>query len=208
MFDGSGGIMKKSCFLIAVLCGALAGAVNGFLCYAGIPSVVPDTQFSRTIILAGSIHGAILVSIIFCFIFLFYNRPVWARFLGAIACGYVSGWLSFIPIRLSINNAWNFQAFFQAFAWVSANDFREMLWVPFVFWGLVGFLYFSFLIFSRMLNSRKIGMHILIASLSGILGSLPWWIQFKPWYFSLIHGTIWGVAVGFGIGLASIKSSD
>jgi hypothetical protein len=37
---------------------------------------------------------------------------------------------------------------------------------------------------------------VLLASASGALGSLWWWIEWEFAYFSLIHGAIWGVLVG------------
>jgi hypothetical protein len=30
-----------------------------------------------------------------------------------------------------------------------------------------------------------------------MLGSLWWWIEFQPWYFAAIHGSVWGLLVGW-----------
>jgi hypothetical protein len=66
---------------------------------------------------------------------------------------------------------------------------------PLQAFGLVALLYYAAL---HRLASRSSGPLecALLASASGFLGSLWWWIEIEAWYFSLIHGSIWGVLVG------------
>jgi hypothetical protein len=54
----------------------------------------------------------------------------------------------------------------------------------------------------QKLYNKKLPIQFLMGISSGVLGSLWFWIVYGPWYFSLIHGIIWGSFVGFGLWIA------
>jgi len=64
---------------------------------------------------------------------------------------------------------------------------------------LVSLLYYRALTLGRQLRTPDLRTHQLIASACGVLGSLWFWLDSKPWYLSLLHGAIWGSLVGFGV---------
>ena len=69
-------------------------------------------------------------------------------------------------------------------------------------------LLYLFLNLCRQLSQKHLSVHLLIGSLSGSLGSLSLWVELQSWwYFSLIHGTIWGALVGFGVWKATREDS-
>lgn len=87
----------------------------------------------------------------------------------------------------------------EAITWPLHERIQETalsLWQVF---GLVGLLYCGALSLLRQGLSSKRWVHLLMAITSGSVGSLWWWISYKPWYFSLLHGTIWGSLVGYGV---------
>ena len=99
--------------------------------------------------------------------------------------------LAGVPAALSASGV------LDALAWPSHWD--NGLWQPFVYFGFVGSLYYGFLSLCRQLSQKRLSVHLLMGSLSGSLGSLLLWVEREPWYFSLIHGTIWGALVGWGV---------
>ena len=73
----------------------------------------------------------------------------------------------------------------------------SILWSPLPYFGAVaGVLYLSLLL-ARSVASRWV--LILAATAAGVSGSLWWWTEWGPWYFSLIHGAVWGTFVGFAL---------
>ncbi len=199
-------LIKSFSFKSPVLLGGLAGAVNGFLCYAKIPVPVGGwNQFKIHIILAGACHGAILAGVIRLFTSLFYGRNPRIQWAGLVLCSYVAGWLCFIPIRLSnADKAWDFGAFL----WPFDSDGLGFLWVPVVYFGLVASFYYLFLVIFKRLYSRELGPHLLAGVVSGIAGSLWWWNLWKPWTLSLVHGTIWGLLTGFGMAMSAAEAQS
>jgi len=82
----------------------------------------------------------------------------------------------------------------------STADLNE-LWTIVCFFGLVGSIYYSLLCVFQLLYIKKLLNHLIMGVASGIIGSLQFWIIYGDglWYFSLLHGTIWGSFVGYGI---------
>jgi hypothetical protein len=50
----------------------------------------------------------------------------------------------------------------------------------------------------HLAGDRSMTEHVACAIASGALGSLWWWATIGPWYFSVLHGTVWGTLVGVG----------
>ncbi len=199
--------------------GGLGGAINAALCYLRLPVAVGDPSagvFSWHIVPAGAAHGAILAAVSIVLSGIIQGRPWPVRWIGLPAIGWMTGWLSFIPIQLYItskNFGWKFLAAKESATGLSIIKIRdailwpfahgtllELLWLPLMYFGLVSCMY---ALLSAMFRKSS-AMHalwpfLLVCCASGVLGSLWWWIGWKPWYFSLIHGTIWGALVGFGV---------
>ena len=73
----------------------------------------------------------------------------------------------------------------------------QALWTPFAYFGIVCMVLFLWVAHRRLPADV---LEIMAAATSaGVLGSLWFWIEYESWYFSLIHGVIWGCAVGLGL---------
>jgi hypothetical protein len=176
-----------------VLLGGLGGGINAWLCYVKWP--VSAADFDLSVVPAGAGHGAILALVAVGAAMLFARRRLWLRFAPHAAVGWVSGFLSFLVLHIALNLTDP-----KVFKWseILEPTVHLLTW-PFFYWGLVGLLYYFALCVCRGLRLRDLALHMILASVSGILGSLWWWTEFGPWYFSLIHGAIWGGLVGFGM---------
>ena len=190
-------ITARAMGLIGLLGGA-GGAINALLCYLKFPvDTGPHVPFPWHIIPAGGAHGALLAAIAAGCASAVWNQRAWMRWAAAPVVGWLSGWLSWIPLQLclhpevGINKAplWPFVG----------NNFKETAWGLWQYFGLVGMLCFVGLQLLRRASPARRRPFLAVGIISGCLGSLWWWIEMKPWYFSLIHGTIWGSLVGYGV---------
>jgi hypothetical protein len=68
---------------------------------------------------------------------------------------------------------------------------------PLQYFGFVALLYYS-AVAMYLARQRSLMAHVTLAVAAGIAGSLWWWIVMGPWYFSVLHGAIWGTLVGVG----------
>ena len=113
-----------------------------------------------------------------------------------LVVAWVGGYLAWIPLDLSTSQ----HSFVQSFVWPVAgwSKISEILWIPVAYFGVVvGLLYGSLLLAKRSVDPGR--MLILGAIMAGTLGSLWWWIEWGPWYFSILHGSIWGGLVGLAL---------
>jgi hypothetical protein len=183
--------------------GALAGTANAWLCYAGIPIPVdPDPGFKWHVIPAGAAHGALLATFAFGAARLLYAWPLVIRLAAAVPLGWLAGYASWLPLDSSLNSSWR-KAMFWPF---NPDSWPQVLWVPYVYFGLVAALYYLWLA-TRGRKAGPLWAGIAGACASGALGSLWFWIIFERWYFSVFHGVLWGVLVGVGAGLNRVKSA-
>lgn len=191
--------------LIGLLGGA-GGAINAWLCYAKLPGLaVREMDFVWAILPAGALHGGLLAVISVGAARLLREQRRRLRWAALPLMGWLSGWIPYAPIAFYVHLY--FVPDFGGGGWLDKLlkalwPFRldlESLWMPWQSFGLVGAAYYALLNLFGGLTSRRLLTHLLIGSVSGILGSLWWWILFKPWYLSLLHGTIWGSLVGFGV---------
>ncbi len=181
------------------LLGAAAGAINAWLCYAGLPVPVrlegelfggaTPVRFPWTVIPAGAVHGALLAIVPVGLAAFLRRKPLWLRLAVAVAAGWGSGWLSWMPMNLIFQMGWSNYA---------SNLPALAVW-PFCYFGLAGLLYYAWLNFGRGLASTRLSAQLAAGSLSGALGALWFWTNWGVWYFSLLHGTIWGCLVGYGV---------
>ncbi len=186
--------------------GGIGGAINAWLCYAKLPGLsVQEMDFLWAIVPAGALHGGLLAVISVGVAQWLRERRMRLRWAALPLMGWVCGWIPYAPIAFYVHLY--FVPDFGGGGWLDKLlkalwPFRldlESLWMPWHSFGLVGAIYYLLLSLCRGLASRRLMTHLLIASLSGIAGSLWWWILFKPWYLSVLHGAIWGSLVGFGV---------
>ena len=205
-------INVRSLGLIGLL-GGVGGAINAWLCYTNIHGEPPeDPDFLWSIapilwILLGALHGGLLASVSISMTTWLFKRHWFLRIAGFPLTGWLSGWLSCIPIMFSMTvsmsrGALSASGVWEALTWplqVWPRFVWETLWQPYFFFGFVGSIYYFFLSLCRQLSQKHLAVHLLMGSLSGSLGFLLLWVEREPWYFSLIHGTIWGALVGWGV---------
>ena len=179
----------------AALFGGLGGAINAWLCYAGMPERA--MEFSWWIIPAGACHGALLAALtVYAGARCAGGGRVLTWVVGAALAGWIAGWLSFIPVQLYIGDEFTWSAIIKSIAWPFPRH-AEALYMPYCDFGLVTLLWIAF---TARLGKYPGRSRLLLAGIgSGMLGSLWWWIAWEKWYFSLIHGAIWGALVGYGV---------
>ncbi|MBI4354451.1 MAG: hypothetical protein HY595_04365 [Candidatus Omnitrophica bacterium] len=190
----------RSLALIGLL-GGVGGMVNAWHCYS-----IKILDFSWSIIPAGFCHGMVLAVVSVLGAVLFLKRAWGVRLVGLPVVGWLAGWWSGIPLWL--HYFWTTPPIFKgevagmtwskivrAFIW----PFGGGIWQPYFWFGLVGAAYYALLNLSQQLTSKRLMTHLMMGIISGILGSLWWWISSKMGYLSVVHGTIWGSLVGFGV---------
>lgn len=214
--------MKVRSFVVIGISGALGGAINAALCYFKLPVPVGqgDSTFSVAILPAGAAHGALLAVVSVAGWQWLRARPAVVRWGGLPVLGWVSGWLSFIPISCYISAAhvgtglfgtglfsggqsqprgMSLEGLVGALTWPFKNvTGLEALAIPFSYFGLVGLVYGLLSAVAPRFGRSGREITVAIFCAAGVLGSLWWWIDWQPWYFSLIHGTLWGLLVGTG----------
>lgn len=175
-------------------CGALGGATNAWLCYAEVPvAAAQNTTFGWHVIPAGAVHGSVLAFTAFGGARLLASRGLRLRLLVAAPLAWVAGVASWIPLnRSAFDEPW-----LKSLTWPFHDGWGTALLAPFQYFGFVAGLYYLSLVI-RVTQGRSLAAHVLTAGASGTLGSLWWWIAMESWYFSPLHGTIWGAFVGAG----------
>jgi hypothetical protein len=191
------------------LMGGLGGAINAALCYFRLPISIPMSptppthaiEFLWHVIPAGAAHGALLaVGSVGC-ARLCWNLRFKMKLVGLLLTTWTVGWLSFIPLRVSVfHESWR-----EAIAWPLASGLAgwfDALRAPITSFGLVAGIYYALLGPGRQLTARARRWHLLMGAISGVLGSLYWWASFNRWPFALLHGAIWGALVGQAVWVA------
>jgi hypothetical protein len=182
--------------------GAAGGAVNAWLCVSRIPEPVHDSPtFEWVTVPAGAVHGAILGLVPVLGVFMTSEWRLIYRFLLALPVGWLAGYLSWIPLdRWALDEPWR-----RSLLWpFEGKPGFDVAWTPFAYFGVVSALLFLSLC---VCGSRRSGViQAACGSGAGVLGSLWFWSEFQPWYFAAIHGTVWGLLVGWGVFLANQSS--
>ncbi len=185
--------------LIAIMAGGLGGLVNATLCYAKWPVPVYEdraAEFLWHVIPAGLLHGLMLALVAVLAAMVASRLSIVGRWPLIPVVGWCAGYLSWIPLDISAFG----HSLTQALLWPMETSWRAV-WSPFAYFGIVSALLYSWLIFRP--GDSGIWREMLAASCAGILGSLWWWISWGPWYFSVIHGAIWGCLFGAGMSLSA-----
>ena len=188
------GHVKRRLIRIGIA-GGIGGAVNALLCYLSFPMPVKDAHFHWHLIPAGMLHGSLLGLCAVGANIILKKYGTMIRIVAAIAVGWLGGYLSWIPLNMSLStdHAW----FIESLEWPFKDDSAaSFLWVPFFYFGIVVALFYLWL--SREKKREGVLAHVVVVALAGVAGSLWWWVSWEPWYFSLLHGTIWGGFTGYG----------
>lgn len=180
--------------------GGVGGAVNAALCFANLP--VPVTEkgsilFQWHLIPAGALHGALLAVIAVGAARIAWRAPAWLRWGLVPIVGWIAGWVSWYPLGFSLkllDGKW-----LKVLFWPIQGNPLEVATGLWQYFGLVSAVYYLLLNPCRRLPDKSLYAQLIVACVSGSLGSLWWWVTFKLGYFSLIHGIIWGLLVGFGV---------
>ena len=187
---------RRSKALLLVTClGAIGGAVNAWLCVARIPEPIHDSPgLGWLTVPAGAAHGALLGVLPVLGILVASGwRPIY-RLLLVVPVGWLAGYVSWIPLdRWALDEPWEKSLLwpFQGEPWFGVT------WTPFAYFGTVAALFFLCLCIWGSRQSRV--TQAACASGAGVAGSLWFWLEFQPWYFAAIHGTVWGLLVGWGV---------
>ena len=170
----------------------LGGLINTWHWFSSIPvSVCGNPTFPWPIIPGGFIHGALLAIVPTVVAVATAHRRTLYRLLLTPVVGWVAGYASWIPMnRFILEGSW-----LESLAWPwQSSTWTTIIWVPFAHFGLVSVLYFLAQVWMGAAKSRL--PMILLGVAAGVFGSLWWWIDLGPWYFALIHGTVWGALAG------------
>jgi hypothetical protein len=203
----------KLLFTTTILAG-LASGINAWWCFAGFPVRIMGEEklffdwklfFEWQIIPMGAIHGAIISLLIIGSSIALFKKNKILTIIFTPFIGYITGFYSYAPLMWGIAPSEKFEwSFFWNIFVIDLNRSASFydLYAPYSIFGLVASIYYLFLCVFQLLNNKKLLYQLIIGIASGILGSLWFWIEFSNaefWYFSLLHGTIWGVFVGYGI---------
>jgi hypothetical protein len=190
--------------MVAGCAGALGGAINAWLVFKRIPAPMkgePDLGWS--LIPAGGLHGAILAILPVASALVVMKRRVLMRILTVVPVGWIAGYLSWIPIH-----RWGGQESWQhSLLWLSRLESGvAAAWAPFLYFGMVSALLYLEIVWGVF--DHGLIRPVAWAIGAGVLGSLWFWTESQPWYFSPIHGSIWGVLVGAGLGRMSRRWTE
>jgi hypothetical protein len=173
--------------------GSVAGGINATLCVLDWPVPAAAASFRWHLIPAGMAHGGLLALAAIAGLAV-SSRPRLARWrwLAAPIIGWLGGYTSWVPLEMSIFDQSLSDAFDGRPGVPYTSPSSGIRWST-----LAGSAPCSnlWLVSGAGRHSRK--MAIFGAALAGSLGSLCWWIEWSPWYFSLLHGGVWGILVGF-----------
>ena len=185
--------------LVVALAGGLGGLVNATLCYLEWPEPVQDTHvtFHWHVMPGGFVHGCVLAAIPFAASAPGRQLTGALRWVASIVVGWCAGYLSWIPLDLSIG-----ESLPKALAWpFNGEPLASALWTPLLYFGVVAGL--QYLWMSREARGTSLWTNVLAASTAASVGSLWWWASWGPWYFSPLHGIVWGSTVGSATALRS-----
>lgn len=188
--------MKSSRTSLAVLLGGAGGAINAFLVFAGVPVSLTNQYltFRWHIVPAGFFHGALLVWAALMAYSFFGSRKGLGKWLGLLFAGYAAGWISGIPLTISLQNKFTLSFLW----WPLEQRGIEIFTTPFFQFGLVSAIYYLELSILELGEKKNPFTQVFLGVVAGVFGSLYWWQSLGPWKLSLLHGSIWGLGAGYG----------
>ncbi len=147
------------------------------------------------IVPAGALHGGLLALLSLASARLLLRRPPWQGILGLPVLGWVCGYLTFFPLALSAGfDLPNFYLFRGS----NLLDSPGFIW-PYTAFGLVALIAAFLWGLLAWIEREGRAWHLAAGCLAGTLGSLWWWITWEHPFYSLLHGCVWGLLVGWGV---------
>lgn len=188
--------------LVVGAAGAAGGTINGWLCFAGFPLPVREAPgFDWLVVLGGALHGAILALLPVVAAVVVRRWSLRWRIILAPAVGWISGYLSWVPLNHLVLD----ESLARSLDWPWTGGIGLVVaWRPFALFGLVG-LFWYLVIATGGLRRRRWQLAALVAC-AGTFGSLWFWTDWDQWYLAVIHGTVWGVLVGWAASRASLRA--
>ena len=204
--------------------GALGGGLNATLCYLKWPVPVPGLgidgpstmHFHWSIIPGGCAHGAVLAAVPVWFAQRLERHPIMTRWIAVPVIGWLSGWWSWSMMNASMDLGGS-----GVIGALSVNFWKRVLWpfdgplmssdrlvAPFLYFGLVGVLLAAGVTLLSASNFQRRPVAITVGVASGVAGSLWWWSEWNRWWFSLLHGGMWGALVGYGLWMLHTDRDD
>ena len=189
----------------------LLGGLGGAIAWAPYQSS-PDSfgiDLGWNVFIVGAAKGSLLALTIVGPAGALWQRKAVTRWIAIPIVGWISSWLSHIPI-MGYLDLWALQhsnrpaeVLLNVISWpfitaglpIRTQPLWGFLWPHLYF---VGHMYFYLLTIRRVFSSKKLWVHIVAASASGSVGSLLWGGRDMV-LFTVFGGTIWGSLVGFGV---------
>jgi hypothetical protein len=136
---------------------------------------------------AGCLHGAVLAALALTASSLGRRFRPSARWALALPVAWIVGYAAWIPLHVSAFD----EPLSHALVWpLRTDNWVWALLAPVAYFGGVALLAYLWSAYSP--PSVQFGARVIGLSISGVVGSLWFWIDFQRWYFSPLHGVIWG----------------
>jgi len=192
-------MLDRRTLALVGLAGAIGGGINALMCYLEWPVPVQDknASFSWLVVPGGCAHGCALAVVAFAGAAWGRLQPRPWRWAGCVGVGWAAAYLSWIPLDISLGESVR-----KALLWpvLDGGSLVRAVWQPLVYYfGGVAALWYLWL--SSGADEGRVTTSMLAASGAATAGSLWWWASWGPWYFSPLHGGVWGCLVGFALAL-------
>jgi hypothetical protein len=218
--------LSNSSLGLATLLGGLGGATNALMLYTQQPMLASHKlAFCWSVVPAGALHGAVLGLVGVGMAKLALGR-FWAVRLAVVAVtGWLAGWLSSPPIAvysvsMAVPTPFRILQDCPHVGWdaprtmlrelvrrLQGQDVLDMLWGPYATFGLVSLIYCGLLVSVPRVTARSLAVHVSLAVVSAVMGSLWWWLVYWSSWTSLVHGSVWGALVGAGVWAGRSRSA-
>jgi hypothetical protein len=192
-------MLDRRTLALVALAGAIGGGINGLMCFVEWPVPVQEknVSFSWYVVPGGCAHGCALAVVAFAGAAWGRRRARPWRWAGCVGVGWAAAYLSWIPIDISLGESVR-----KALLWpvLDSGSLVRAVWQPlFYYFGGVAALWYLWL--TSRADEGRVTTSMLAASGAATAGSLWWWASWGPWYFSPLHGSVWGCLVGLSLAL-------
>ena len=87
----------------------------------------------------------------------------------------------------------------EAFYWPLLMGVMDGISTPYYGFGLVSVILCALWTVGGQFTATRLLTQLIIGSVGGCLGSLWFWSSQDLWYYSVLHGCLWGSLVGYGV---------
>lgn len=168
----------------------MGGALAGALVATHALLSIKRPPLPWHVVPAGLAHGAILAIVAASVAWLAVDRGQTTRILSVPLAGWAGGLLSWVPLAYSLK-----------LPPAPTPLWPNLLWGPFFNFGLVSALAVLGWAVLRQLWTRRLVVHLAVASVSAVLGSMWFWVAwasvdgFPFYWYEIPHGVTWGCFV-------------